>query len=341
MILTASTLALAGVLGFSAHRASLCTVRAVEELLSTRRAYMLAGFAKTVLWVIGITAISVSLDVGTLSTASSRWALSTQALTGGLVFGVGAVLNGGCAISTLTRLADGNLGMLITLLGFCLGVSSYTLLSGYDVIAGATPASPLTLMSGMAVTVAAIVFGIWMFWEITRLWRTRERSHGWWARLTAERYRLSTAALLIGLSNAILYLTVGDWTYTHTLSAEFRAIITSTNTFNLLSWLLFASMLIGMGLSAWQRRQMHLRWRPRSQWWAYFGGGALMGVGAGLAPGGNDQLILRALPALSPHALPVFGAMIIGIAVVLIVGDKLGYPFPRVDCGGDVCRARG
>ncbi len=43
------TAVLAGFIGFAAHRAGLCTVRAVEELLGTRRGYMLMSFIKTAL----------------------------------------------------------------------------------------------------------------------------------------------------------------------------------------------------------------------------------------------------------------------------------------------------
>ncbi len=46
---------LAGVIGFAAHRASLCSVRAVEELLTTQRGYMLVSFLKMALWVVGAT----------------------------------------------------------------------------------------------------------------------------------------------------------------------------------------------------------------------------------------------------------------------------------------------
>ncbi len=49
--------ALAGILGFAAHRANICTVKAVEEILTTRRAYMLLSFGKTVLWVILVTLV--------------------------------------------------------------------------------------------------------------------------------------------------------------------------------------------------------------------------------------------------------------------------------------------
>ena len=40
------SLVAAAVLGFAAHRASLCSVKAVAEILSTGHAYMLASFLK-------------------------------------------------------------------------------------------------------------------------------------------------------------------------------------------------------------------------------------------------------------------------------------------------------
>jgi hypothetical protein len=56
-VLLLTSFALAALLGFAAHRASICTVKAVEEVLTTRRAFMLLSFAKTVLWVMAVTAL--------------------------------------------------------------------------------------------------------------------------------------------------------------------------------------------------------------------------------------------------------------------------------------------
>ena len=46
---------LAGILGFAAHRASICTVRAVAELSYSRTGYMLGSIVKSALWVFAIT----------------------------------------------------------------------------------------------------------------------------------------------------------------------------------------------------------------------------------------------------------------------------------------------
>ncbi len=47
-------LALAMLIGFAAHRASLCTVRAVAEMMSSGTAWMLASFLKAAAWVAAI-----------------------------------------------------------------------------------------------------------------------------------------------------------------------------------------------------------------------------------------------------------------------------------------------
>ncbi len=63
-----------------------------------------------------------------------------------------------------------------------------------------------------------------------------------------------------------------------------------------------------------------------------------MGLGAAMIPGGNDVLILlHGIPSLSPHAVPAFLAMLVGIAVSLMGMRGLGRETPRIDCGGDIC----
>lgn len=51
----------------------------------------------------------------------------------------------------------------------------------------------------------------------------------------------------------------------------------------------------------------------------HFGGGALMGAGAALIPGGNDSLVLIGLPLLQPSAAAAYIAMVGAIAVGLAV----------------------
>ncbi len=58
-------------------------------------------------------------------------------------------------------------------------------------------------------------------------------------------------------------------------------------------------------------------------------------IGAGLARGGNDVLLLHGIPGLSPHALPVFTAMILGIAVALFISERRGRAHAKVARSGE------
>jgi len=59
------------------------------------------------------------------------------------------------------------------------------------------PGLNIALMQG-------VLLAFWMTWELYRLWRTAGSAR-WWTLWLSLRFRLSTAALVIGTGNAILY----------------------------------------------------------------------------------------------------------------------------------------
>jgi hypothetical protein len=70
-------------------------------------------------------------------------------------------------------------------------------------------------------------------------------------------------------------------------------------------------------LSAIQRRSFALRSPRVSQVWRHAPAGWLMGVGAGMLPGGNDTLLISAIPTLSMQAAAAYIALLAGIAITL------------------------
>ncbi|TDJ16410.1 MAG: hypothetical protein E2O65_10240, partial [Gammaproteobacteria bacterium] len=196
-IVVVSSLTLAAVLGFVAHRASVCTVKAVAEVVSTGQGYMFLSFLKTVLWVIAIT-IPFVWWLPEAHGGQRSWGISATVLLGGFLFGMEAALNKGCAFSTLSRLGDGQLAMLVTLAGFCSGIYVTTQLpDGYT--------SPHTILLEPALTTSNTwtiglvgALWIWVMWEGSRLWRSRRENTPWWQLVGAHRYRLSTAAAVLG-----------------------------------------------------------------------------------------------------------------------------------------------
>jgi uncharacterized membrane protein YedE/YeeE len=104
-------IALALVLGFAAHRASVCTVRAVAEIMSS------ASGGKSMLWAWALM-IPVFALTPAAGTGLAGWSLTGIAVLGGFLFGLGAAVNGGCAYSTMARFVDGDGTMLATIIGF-------------------------------------------------------------------------------------------------------------------------------------------------------------------------------------------------------------------------------
>jgi hypothetical protein len=92
----------------------------------------------------------------------------------------------------------------------------------------------------------------------------------------------------------------------------------------------------GMFLSTVQRGSFRMDWRPRRIWLRNLVGGLLMGLGLALTPGGNDALVLYGIPSLSPHALPAFLTMTLGIALGLWVMRACFGIEMRVACRNDL-----
>ena len=63
-----------------------------------------------------------------------------------------------------------------------------------------------------------------------------------------------------------------------------------------------------------------------------------MGLGAALVHGGNDELLLNAIPGLSPHAVPAYLAMLAEIWFTLLVVKWRGGQWRVISCMGDQCQ---
>ncbi len=335
LIYTVSLL-LAALMGFAVHRASLCTVKTVGEILSSRKAFMMATQVKAVLWVV---AVSVPILLGFPDAAAPHrsYAVTLAAIGGGFLFGVGATVNGGCAFSTLGQLANGNLWMLTTLVGFCLGVAGLSIVT--PILEPPQNLTPLLLKAPKPLIFAGLAL-LWLLacGEIVRLWRSREKGKSRRQLFFSRHYRLSTAALLLGSCGGVLYVLHDAWTYTNVLKQEIQSLWHLNQQPGTINLLFFLALLGGMVLSAWQRGSLRLRWRRIQAWPRHLMGGTLMGAGAVLIPGGNDTLVLKSLPGLSPHAMPAFAALLFGICATLLLMRFFTGKRLEVICSHDICR---
>jgi len=327
--------ALGCILGFAAHRASVCTVRAVAEVMSERSAIMFAGVGRSWLWIWAV--MFSFLWLVPAAAGVNGWTLSGFALLGGLAFGLGAALNGACAYSTMARLADGEGAMLVAIIGFAAGTGVFALLLDGHWLARPKPAPVLLGAVTSWSFVLAIGFGAFAIFEGVRLWRTRERGGSWRDLVLARRYRVSTAAMLIGLSGAVLFLLFGPFGYTSTFDLLIERLLgTGAAAPSTVRWVLLTAVLAGMLISTLQRGSFRLDLRPRRAWLLNFIGGMLMGFGAALAPGGNDALVMYGVPSLSPYALPTYAALVAGVAGGLLILRAVAGFRPKVEFRNDV-----
>lgn len=101
-------------------------------------------------------------------------------------------------------------------------------------------------------------------------------------------------------------------------------------------------LLAGMIASALQRGSFGWH-RPRdvAGWLRHAGGGALMGSGAAMVPGGNDTLLLGSLPAMTASALLSYLSMLAGVALALGTLRATRMPMPILTCSPAGCEDPG
>jgi len=339
MLLSALSLFCVLLIGFATHRASLCNVRAVAEILRCRSAFLLWSMTRAMLWMATLTGALVWLfDTPTAAVLTQQSLL--WAITGGLLFGVGAAVNGGCSLSTLHRLVEGEIGMLLTLSGFAAGVGLWTVLSAAASTAALVPAPSPWRQGTLFAPWALLALILWAMFEARGLWRL-DRSNAatpWRERILSPAYHLSATAVLLGLGGGFLYAIEGAWSYTNYLRSAVGHLLGHPAAPTRWHGLLVAALLLGMWLSALQRRSVALRMpRQGGQALRHALAGLLMGTGAALIPGGNDTLLLSSLPALSLSAGGAYAAMLLAIAVVLRVQQALGLPVPELRCSPSGC----
>lgn len=312
------------VLGAAAHRAGLCTVKAVAEVMTSRRGHILWSFLKASLWTTGILALASLLgrDAGL-----GQRAMTISGIFGGLLFGVGAGWNGACSFSTLSRLAEGHVVMGFTLAGWAVAIT---------VVASLWPGLHAPAVTGTTPFWAQVPVLAWLCFEVFGLWRRRVAAS---AAMRTGHWPLSVAVLLIALANVTLLLIGRLWSFTSTAICAAKAAPLAPCAQMAGLWLISAAAIAAMISSALLRGTFRLR-RPRLRAIGrHFGAGLVMGSGAALIPGGNDGLILFGLPSLSPHALPSWAALVVGIWLALSLMRMRGGRVPQIRCEGDVCKS--
>jgi uncharacterized membrane protein YedE/YeeE len=302
--------ALCGVaFGYAAQRGSLCVISGIENVLEGRSPRIFLSFLRCSVWV-----LAVSLPLAWLMTGNQLDTIASPSLAavfGGALFGIGAAINGGCSFGTIIRLGSGDMSFLATLAGLGFGFIVY---QAAPVVRFGIPeigASQLERPSmwGAIALAAAVLFCL------RELVKDRRRGH------RDGRWPPERSAILMGVAGGVLYALHGSWAYTIAIDRGLKS-MAEGGIANLQLVLVFVACVLGASIGAQRLHRLRLRLNARDIP-KHLLGGTVMGVGAALIPGGNDALVLHALPALSLHAPFAYAALVLGASSALALSARL------------------
>ena len=311
----------AGVMGFAIQRGATCTVAAVDEWVSKRKARRLLAMAEASLWVAG--GLALASAAGALHTVPAAYPLSGWVLLGSALLGLGAWVNRACVFGAIARLGSGEWAYAATPVGFYAGCLSVNALFSPPVPQPLAAASPV-LQADAAVALLFIAFAAWRLLPALRAWAAQRRPQADApARDLAQRlWSPHAATAVIGVTFVCILMLVGVWAYTDVLVQLAHGMSMTLA----LGVLCLAALYAGALLGGWTAgRWQHVP--PSAGAIARcFGGGVLMAWGSLLIPGSNDGLILIGMPLLRPYAWVGIATMCATIAAAQLLRTRLAAP---------------
>jgi toxin CptA len=293
-------------LGFCMARVSLCAVATTQKLVVQRDPSGIAALALAAATA-GLALAVTMLSFPGLLPAQYGPGTSALLVAGGVLLGLGALLNGGCYVSSVSYVGTGNYHYLLTLVGLYLAARYPRQLQPVAAGVAVPVAQPLQAALMFAAMTAACV---WLGRDVLRRMPVRLRS-GWsWP----------VAAAGCGLLAALIALLLPQWSYSKPIEALARGHAAE------LRWPLVTSCIaifLGAATSAWLNGTF--RWVRFSLLKAArcLAGGTVMGFGAAHIPGGNDTLLLWAIPALALYGLVAYPVMLATISAAWLLVDVI------------------
>src|SRR5262245_5056648 len=317
--LVASALATGLVFGFVLQRGGFCLTRAISNAVLIGDATILRAYVLALLVaMVGVQVIH-AFGLVEIPVRPLHWASN---VVGGLLFGFGMILSGGCSGSTWYRVGEGAVGAWVVLVGFAIGATTVGV-GVLDPVRRALQRPALTTTEGGAPTLAnvtglspwiviamlALIAGVWM-------WRARgEPEHAKWP------------WTLTGIAVGVM-IAVGWWA--SSFGDRPVGITFAANTGHLLTYPMVGyptkvtwSMLMALGVpigafvGAWRAGDFGWKFPPGSSLPKIFAGGLLMGGAALVAEGCNINQGLTNSATLAVGSLLTFASMGAGACLAL------------------------
>lgn len=287
------SLLLAFLIGWVSQRMGMCLVNAMGLLLKRRPTLFVSLVSCGLFGLLlapfyALSGVSQPLfipEVGYLSLVG-----------GGLLFGLASVLNDGCSVGTLTKLASGNLNKAFTILGWVLGI---VLWHHLNMLTEHRALQMPMITSRHYWLVIGIVLLILLF-----LIRIHGDKH------------LVLSSLLLGALTSALYTFEPLWTpsvFFYDLSQRFWSPGDTPLTTQRVT--VFAMLMLGMLCYTLHRRTFNYQRFAAMTAGRHWLAGVLMGTGASMMLGGNDSQILLVFPTLTWVGAVPLVSIVLGILV--------------------------
>jgi hypothetical protein len=317
----------AGVMGFAIQRGATCMVAAVEEVVNERRFSRLIGLLEAAVWVGGGLLLAQSLHL--LGKMPIGYPVNHLTVLGGMLLGLGAVINGACIIGAIAHLGSGQWAYIATPVGFYVGILSINyFFSPLEI--QQLPYDSMMLRAPPWLALLFVMFALCRLWRFVLAALRDLPSSGLAAQLrrviAIHVWSPHAATIVIGISFLFMLLLAGAWSYSDVL-AELagKMMADSLVARSLLSMALLGGAIFG----GWSAGLFHSTRISVARLIKCFVGGMLMGCGSLLIPGGNDGVLLIGMPLLWPYAWVAFAAMCTSIVIALMIEKGLARSAAR------------
>lgn len=301
-LLLASAAAL--LVGWSINHGGICAVGATHDFIERRNPRLAIGivFASA---TAGLLLLPLAWASNGQYQLAGSVAISGSLVLGAALLGLGAVINDACLLGSLGRLGNGELRFLGLPVGLALGYAFATI-APVDVHHRATVFDEPTPAGWWAIAAFVTLF------ILTGIVLCRDRVH-----IDERRRPLLLAMLVLGVCGGLLYASRPGWGYADAvqrgLSGPPLAMIDGA----VGSWLALMTVSGSIGAALIAGRCMMRRPTFMSTVRSV-AGGALMAVGAVRVPGGNDSLLLAAVPSGSPSGVVALLTMSLVVLLLLL-----------------------
>lgn len=301
--------------GYAANQGGTCLLLAADELHRRRRPKMLVAFlaASCAAGLVAVPLVWSEALGGALAASTS---LSAPLMAGAAAFGVGALVNDACILGSLARLGDGEIRLAAVPVGLTAGI---VLVDGMKV--GRSAPWPSVLATPSLVGAASLaVFAVALAFAMAFVSKTEPTR-------PKRSWKLGSSMLLLGASGGALYAITPAWHFVNLIQ---RGLPNAMPHVAGTAALATAFSIGGAMTASLRRGRMRLRRPSLDGVLRSLVGGTFMGAGVALIPGGNDGLLLAAIPALSPGGAAAYLLM----TLTMVLGFVLRGRFWRRPADG-------